>query len=166
MLAGAGVAGGWRGGADLIRWGALLLAALAWAVVLVVTGTYETLADYAMFAVWIFYGLMVLGLVRLRLTRPDLPRPYRMWGYPATAFLFLAVAAYFVVNTLVTRPGPSLAGLALMATGVRVVTRLVDVDRADVRIGMELELVTVPFTTDPDGTEVVAYAFRPVEGEG
>jgi uncharacterized protein len=31
-----------------------------------------------------------------------------------------------------------------------------------VQIGMELELVLVPFTVDADGTEVVAYAFRPV----
>jgi basic amino acid/polyamine antiporter, APA family len=63
---------------------------------------------------------MVLGLVRLRVKRPDLPRPYRMWGYPVTPLLFLAVAAYFVGNTLWTRPGPSLAGLALIATGVPV----------------------------------------------
>jgi basic amino acid/polyamine antiporter, APA family len=97
-----------------------IVAQAAWAVVLLLSGTYETLMEYAMFAVWIFYGLMVLGVVLLRLKRPDLPRPYRMWGYPATALLFLAVAAYFVVNTLVTRPGPSLAGLALIAIGVPV----------------------------------------------
>lgn len=97
-----------------------IVAQAIWAIVLVVSGTYETLAEYAMFGLWIFYGLMVLGVVLLRVKRPDLPRPYRMWGYPATALLFLAVAAYFVVNTLVTRPGPSLAGLALIATGVPV----------------------------------------------
>ncbi len=57
-----------------------------------------------------------------------------------------------------------LVGYVELPDGVRVVTRLVDVDRADVQIGMDLELVLVPFTTDPDGTEVVAYAFRPVEG--
>jgi len=55
-----------------------------------------------------------------------------------------------------------LVGYVELPDGVRVVTRLVDVDRADVQIGMELELVLVPFTVDPDGTEVVAYAFRPV----
>jgi len=97
-----------------------ILAQAGWAIVLLVSGTYETLADYAMFAVWVFYGLMVLGLIRLRRKRPDLPRPYRMWGYPATPLLFLAVAAYFVVNTLVSRPAPALAGLALIATGVPV----------------------------------------------
>jgi APA family basic amino acid/polyamine antiporter len=97
-----------------------IVAQAVWAVVLLVSGTYETLAEYAMFGLWIFYGLMVLGVILLRIRRPELPRPYRMWGYPATPVLFLAVAVYFVGNTLVTRPGPSLAGLALIATGVPV----------------------------------------------
>jgi APA family basic amino acid/polyamine antiporter len=73
-----------------------------------------------MFALWIFYGLMILGLMILRHTRPDLPRPYRMWGYPATPLLFLAVALWFLINTLITRPGPALAGLGFIATGVPV----------------------------------------------
>jgi APA family basic amino acid/polyamine antiporter len=97
-----------------------IVAQAIWAVVLVLSGTYETLAEYAMFGVWIFYGLMVLGVVLLRLKRPGLARPYRMWGYPATPILFLAVTTYFVGNTLLTRPGPSLASLALIATGVPV----------------------------------------------
>jgi uncharacterized OB-fold protein len=54
-----------------------------------------------------------------------------------------------------------LVGYVELPDGVRVVTRLVDLDRADVRIGMELELRLLPFTTDPDGTEVVAYGFGP-----
>lgn len=97
-----------------------IVAQAAWSIVLLLSGTYETLADYAMFALWIFYGLMVLGVMVLRRTRPELPRPYRMWGYPITPLLFLAVTVYFVGNTLLTRPGPSLAGLGLIATGVPV----------------------------------------------
>jgi APA family basic amino acid/polyamine antiporter len=97
-----------------------IVAQAAWAVVLLLSGTYETLAEYAMFGLWIFYGLMVLGVVLLRVRRPGLARPYRMWGYPATPILFLVVTAYFLGNTLMTRPGPSLAGLALIATGVPV----------------------------------------------
>jgi uncharacterized OB-fold protein len=58
--------------------------------------------------------------------------------------------------------GGYLVGYVELPEGVRVITRLVDIDRADVAIGMELELVAWPFTTDADGTEVVAYAFRPV----
>jgi uncharacterized protein len=55
-----------------------------------------------------------------------------------------------------------LVGYVELPEGVRVITRLIGVDRADVEIGMELELVAWPFTRDADGTEVVAYAFRPV----
>ncbi len=89
-----------------------------WAAVLVLTGSYESLIDYALFGIWIFYGLMVAGVIVLRRTRPDLPRPYRMWGYPVTPVVFVAVTAWFLGNMLVTRPGPALAGLGLMLTGV------------------------------------------------
>jgi APA family basic amino acid/polyamine antiporter len=97
-----------------------IAAQAVWSIVLLLSGTYETLADYAMFALWVFYGLMVLGVILLRRSRPELPRPYKMWGYPVTPLLFLAVTLYFVGNTLITRPGPSLAGLGLIATGVPV----------------------------------------------
>jgi uncharacterized OB-fold protein len=58
-----------------------------------------------------------------------------------------------------------LVGYVELPEGVRVVSRLVEVDRSEVEIGMELELVLFPFTVDPDGTEVVAYGFRPAERE-
>ncbi len=91
-----------------------------WSIVLLLSGTYESLADYAMFAIWVSYGLMVLGLMILRRTRPEMERPYRMWGYPVTPILFLAVTVWFLVNTMITRPGPALAGLAFIATGIPV----------------------------------------------
>lgn len=92
----------------------------AWAVVLVVTGSYETLIDYAMFATWLFYGLMVAGVIVLRRTQPDLERPYRMWGYPVTAVLFILITVWFLANMLMTRPWPSIAGLLLTASGIPV----------------------------------------------
>jgi uncharacterized OB-fold protein len=58
-----------------------------------------------------------------------------------------------------------LLGFVELPEGVRVVTRIVGLDKGDVAIGMELELVIVPFTVDPDGTEVLAYAFRPTVSE-
>jgi APA family basic amino acid/polyamine antiporter len=97
-----------------------IIAQGAWATVLVATGSYETLVDYAMFALWLSYALMVAGVIVLRRKRPDLPRPYRMWGYPVTPILFLAITVWFLINMLWTRPIPSLAGLALIATGVPV----------------------------------------------
>jgi uncharacterized OB-fold protein len=61
--------------------------------------------------------------------------------------------------------GGCLLGYVELSDGVMVETHLADVGRGDVRIGMELELALVPFDTDADGTEVVAYAFRPAGRE-
>lgn len=89
-----------------------------WGAVLVVSGSYESLVDYALFGMWVFYGLMVAAVMVLRRTRADVPRPYRLFGYPVTPLLFLAVTVWFLGNMLVTRPVPALAGLGLMLTGV------------------------------------------------
>lgn len=97
---------------------AALTAQCVWAVLLSLTGSYETLLSWCMFVAWIFYGLCVAGVFRLRRQLPDHPRPYRMWGYPWTGAAFLLTSAAFVVSTMVTRPWTSLAGLGLMAAGL------------------------------------------------
>ena len=100
--------------------GFAILAQGVWASVLIVSGSYEALIDYAMFAIWLSYAFMIAGVIVLRRTQPDLPRPYRMWGYPLTPLLFLGIAVWFLGNMLVTRPAPSFAGLGLMAAGIPV----------------------------------------------
>jgi len=100
--------------------GFAIVAQGVWAVALVISGSYESLVDYAMFALWLFYGAMVAGVIVLRIQRPDLARPYRMWGYPVTAVLFLAITTWFLINMIVTRPKPSLAGLLLILAGIPV----------------------------------------------
>jgi len=75
---------------------------------------------YAMFAAFIFYGLTVPGVIILRYKYPDRERPYRMWGYPVTPVLFTATAAWFVLNALITTPGPALAAIAIIAAGIPV----------------------------------------------
>ena len=97
-----------------------IVAQALWAAVLVISGSYETLVDYAMFGIWLSYALMIAGVIVLRRKHPDLPRPYRMWGYPVTPALFVIVAGWFLVNMLITKPVPSLAGLLLTLTGVPV----------------------------------------------
>src|SRR5262252_434802 len=98
--------------------GFAIIAQGLWAGVLLLSGSYESLLDYSMFALWLSYGVMIAGLILLRRTRPDAQRPYKMWGYPVTALLFVAFTAWFLVNMLVKRPIPSLAGLLLIASGV------------------------------------------------
>ncbi len=91
-----------------------------WAAVLLLSGSYETLVDYAMFGIWLFYALMIAGVIALRRKHPEVHRPYKMWGYPVTPVLFVAVTVWFLMNMLITRPVPSFAGLLLTLTGVPV----------------------------------------------
>jgi basic amino acid/polyamine antiporter, APA family len=100
--------------------GFAIVAQGVWAVLLVVTGSYETLVTYAMFATSLSYGLMVAGVIVLRHKQPNLVRPYRMWGYPFTPALFVAISGWLLVNMLRTQPGPSLIGLLMIAAGVPV----------------------------------------------
>jgi APA family basic amino acid/polyamine antiporter len=91
-----------------------------WASILAASGSYEKLFSYVIFAAWIFYGMTVASVLILRRRQPDRERPYRMWGYPVTPVLFAAVSFWFVGNTLLTTPGPSLVGLAIIASGIPV----------------------------------------------
>jgi len=89
-----------------------------WTAVLVVSGSYENLFSYSMVAAWIFYMLSVAAVFFLRRKLPDLPRPYRMWGYPYTLGVFMLVSVWFVANAFATQPGPSLMALGIIATGI------------------------------------------------
>ena len=89
-----------------------------WASVLAISGSYERLFSYVIFAAWIFYGMTVLAVMVLRFKQPERPRPYKMWGYPITPLAFAAVAFWFVINTIITTPVTSFYGLVLVAAGI------------------------------------------------
>jgi len=91
-----------------------------WAAILAVSGTFDQLTDYVVFAGWVFYALASISLIIFRLRMPDAPRGYRVPLYPWLPLLFAVVAAALLVNTLITSPRESLAGLAIIATGVPV----------------------------------------------
>ncbi len=98
--------------ASAILWGGI------WTAVLILTGSYETLYSYSIVAAWIFYTLSVGAVMILRRKLPNATRPYRMWGYPATPLLFIAVSVWFELNAFVTQPGPSFMACLIVATGV------------------------------------------------
>jgi APA family basic amino acid/polyamine antiporter len=98
---------------------AVLLQAV-WASVLAISGTFDQLSDYVIFASWIFYGLVTSSVFVLRRTMPDAPRPYKTLGYPMMPLVFVLVAGWLVANTLVNRPLESIAGLVLIALGLPV----------------------------------------------
>jgi amino acid transporter len=82
------------------------------------TGTFEELTNLFIFAAWIFYGFAVVALFRMRKTEPDLPRPYRCWGYPWVPGIFVAGALVLTVNIWIERPGRSSIGLLLILAGL------------------------------------------------
>jgi amino acid transporter len=85
---------------------------------LALTGTYEELYSLFVFALWIFFALTAVALVRLRRVEPDLPRPYRAWGYPWTQWIFVTAAAALTINLWVVRPARSTLGLVVILAGV------------------------------------------------
>jgi APA family basic amino acid/polyamine antiporter len=88
------------------------------AALLALTGTFEELYSLFVFAVWIFFGLAAIAVLRLRRIEPDLPRPYRAWGYPWTPLVFLLAAIALTVNLWMVRPVRSSLGLAVIAAGI------------------------------------------------
>lgn len=95
-----------------------ILAGSAWAALLAATGTFEQLLTYVVFSGWIFYGLGALSIFVYRRRAPDMPRPFRVPGYPLTPVLFVAASAAIVLNTLFTQPGRALVGLAVVLAGI------------------------------------------------
>ncbi|HVA00800.1 MAG TPA: amino acid permease [Terriglobia bacterium] len=95
-----------------------LLVQAVWASLLTLSGTYSELLDYVIFAVLLFYILTILGLFRLRRTRPDAPRPYRAWGYPVVPVVYIVLAVFIEWALLMNRPMRSLAGLGIVAIGI------------------------------------------------
>ena len=85
---------------------------------LVFAGVYDQLLTYAVCASWLFYAMGAAAVLVLRRRRPDLPRPYRAWGYPIVPLLFIAFAVGFLVQTLVSDARDALIGFGLVATGL------------------------------------------------
>ena len=82
------------------------------------TGTFEELTSLFVFAAWIFYGLSVVAMLRLRRIAPNLERPYRTWGYPIVPSLFVAGAFALTISIWIERPVRSSIGLALILSGL------------------------------------------------
>ena len=95
-----------------------IIALTAWSMVLILSGGYDQLFTYVIFASWILYGMATASVLVLRRKRPDMPRPYRALGYPVVPIIFVLVAAALIVSTLQKSPRESLMGLGIMATGI------------------------------------------------
>ena len=88
------------------------------ASVLALTGTFDDLFSLFIFAQWIFYALATAAVIGLRRREPDLPRPYRTWGYPWVPVAFCVSALALTVNLWWQRPLSSTIGLMLILSGL------------------------------------------------
>jgi APA family basic amino acid/polyamine antiporter len=79
---------------------------------------YSDLLDYVISAALLFYILTIVGIFRLRHTRPDAPRPYRAFGYPVIPALYVAGAGSITAMLFVYRPLTTWPGLAIVLVGV------------------------------------------------
>jgi APA family basic amino acid/polyamine antiporter len=95
-----------------------ILFQLAIANLLLFTRSFEAVLDFIQFALLFCSFSTVAGVIKLRITDPDLPRPYRAWGYPFTPLIFLLVTASMMFYLLTERPVQSLAGMLVMLSGL------------------------------------------------
>ena len=91
-----------------------------WAMLLTLSGTYNDLLDYVIFAVLVFYILTIAGVFVLRRTRPGLDRPYKAFGYPVLPALYILAAATIEVLLLAYKPNYTWPGLIIVLLGVPV----------------------------------------------
>ena len=94
---------------------AALLFNAAAAVLLIWTGTLDTIVTYSTVVISVFYGMTAVAVPILRRRDPATPRPYRTWGSPAVPLLFAAAMAWLVADVTLRRPAEVLAGFALLA---------------------------------------------------
>jgi len=95
-----------------------VLAQAGWASVLAISGTFDTLTDSVVFASCLFYALSAAAVIVFRMREPDLPRPFRTWGYPFTPIVFVLVSAALLVSALYATPKQALLGMGVIALGV------------------------------------------------
>ena len=89
-----------------------------WSVLLLASGRFEDLINMVIFTEWILYGMTTAGVLVLRKKRPEMARPYRVWGYPLVPIAFVLVAVALLYATLRESPRESGLGLGLIVIGL------------------------------------------------
>jgi APA family basic amino acid/polyamine antiporter len=82
------------------------------------TRSFEAVLDFIQFSLLFCSFFTVLGVIKLRIAQPDLPRPYRAWGYPVTPAVFLLVTVFMMYYLLTERPLQSFLGILIMISGL------------------------------------------------
>lgn len=95
-----------------------IIAIGVWSAILSLTGTFEQLFTYVVFGQWLFFGLTVAAVIILRRKKPDLPRPYKTWGYPVTPIIFILASMFIAVSSLLSQFKNAMFGLAIILLGL------------------------------------------------
>jgi basic amino acid/polyamine antiporter, APA family len=95
-----------------------ILFQLAVATLMLFTRSFEAVLDFIQFSLLFCSFFTVLGVIKLRITHPDLPRPYRAWGYPLTPLVFLLVTGFMMYYLLTERPLQAGLGMLIMISGL------------------------------------------------
>jgi len=96
-------------------WAQCIMASL-----LCLSGRYGDLLDMISFVVVLFYALTILGIFRLRSTRPDMERPYKAFGYPVLPVIYILLAIVFCVFLIIMKPLYAGIGLGIVLAGIPV----------------------------------------------
>lgn len=91
-----------------------------WSVLLCLTGTYSNLLDYVIFAVLLFFVLTILAIFILRVKRPDIPRPYKAFGYPVVPAIYVLATSFIMIILLIYKPNYTFPGLVIVILGIPV----------------------------------------------
>lgn len=91
-----------------------------WSAALVLTGSFDIISDYVIFAAWLFYMLGAAGVFVLRKKMPDANRPYKVWGYPYTPAIFIIFSFLFLLNTVISDSSNAAMGTILIIMGLPV----------------------------------------------
>jgi basic amino acid/polyamine antiporter, APA family len=89
-----------------------------WTCILCLSGKYGDLLDYVVFVVLIFYILTIIGIFKLRRSRPDIDRPYKAFGYPILPAIYIVLATAMCIALLFTKPTYSSFGLVIVLAGI------------------------------------------------
>jgi APA family basic amino acid/polyamine antiporter len=93
-----------------------------WSVLLLFSGTFDTLTDTLIFVSWIFYAAGAYGVFVLRRKQPDAPRPYKVPGYPVVPWVFIIFSVIYlgftVYNDLIAYQAAIAAGKPAMINSV------------------------------------------------
>ncbi|NMC39654.1 MAG: amino acid permease [Bacteroidales bacterium] len=91
-----------------------------WSVILCLSGTYSNLLDYVIFAVLLFFALTILAIFILRRKQPDIPRPYKAFGYPLIPSLYIITTTVIMIILLIFKPVYTFPGLGIVLLGIPV----------------------------------------------